>query len=694
MRPPIAKTTPHQTTIHGLERSDPYFWLREKQSPDVAAYLEAENAYTDHAMAHTGALQEQLYQEIIGRIQETDLSVPVQKDDFFYYSRTEEGHQYPIYCRKAGDLEAEEEVLLDLNVEAEGNDYFSLGVFEVSPDHRTLAYATDTDGSESYTLRFKSLDKTGSDESRMFEDEIAGVSYSVEWGGDSQTVFYTTEDHAKRPFKLFRHELGQEKSDDTPLFHEPDELFRIGVSKTKDGTYLVLSIASIETSENRLLKADLSERDFRLVEPRRHGIRYHLEHRNGVLYILTNEDAPNYRLMTAPASTPGRSGWQPMIEHDPGIMLNAIDMFERFLVLYERRSGLKSIRVLDFDRDDAHEIDFPEPVFTIRGGLNPMYRSRTLRFTYTSLTTPNSVFDYDMESRERTFLKQQPVLGGFDPANYQSERLFVTAEDGAKIPVSLVYRKGLEKDGDNPCLLYGYGAYGMSTDPGFSSHRLSLLDRGMVYAIAHIRGGQEMGRQWYDQGKFLAKKNSFLDFIAAGKALLEAGYTSRDRLAVMGGSAGGLLVGTVLNMAPDLMKAAIAKVPFVDVINTMLDDTLPLTVPEYEEWGNPNDEAYFDYILSYSPYDNVEAKGYPEILVTAGLNDPRVHYWEPAKWVAKLRAAKTDGNRLLLKTNMGAGHGGASGRYDALRELAFDYAFILDALNVPENPFLNVGSAT
>ncbi len=683
MRPPVAKTIPHQTNIHGLERSDPYFWLREKQSADVIAYLKAENAYTDHAMAHTEALQEKLYQEIVGRIRETDLSVPVQKGDFFYYSRTEEGRQYPIYCRKAGDLEAEEEILLDLNMEAEGSDYFSLGVFEVSPDHRTLAYATDTDGSESYTLRFKSLDKTGSEKSLMAEDEIPGVSYSVEWASDSKTVFYTTEDEAKRPCKLFRHELGQ-KSDDTLLFHEPDERFRVGLGKTKDGTFLVLSVASIETSENHLLKADLSEPGFHLVEPKRDGIRYHLEHRNGTLYILTNEDAPNYRLMTAPVSAPGRSNWQAMIEHDPGIMLNAIDMFEHYLVLYERRGGLKSIRVLHLDRNESHEIEFPEPVFTVRGGLNPMYRSATLRFTYTSLTTPSSVFDYDMESRERKLMKQQPVLGDFDPAYYQSERMFVTAEDGAKIPVSLVYRKGLEKDGNNPCLLYGYGAYGMSMDPSFSSHRLSLLDRGMVYAIAHIRGGQEMGRQWYDQGKFLAKRNSFSDFIAAGNALLETGYTSRERLAIMGGSAGGLLVGAVLNMAPDLMKAAIAKVPFVDVINTMLDDTLPLTVPEYEEWGNPNDKVYFDYISSYSPYDNVDAKDYPEILVTAGLNDPRVHYWEPAKWVAKLRATKTDGNRLLLKTNMGAGHGGASGRYDALRELAFDYAFILDALNVSE----------
>lgn len=678
MRPPIAKTIPHQTTLHGHQRNDPYFWLRDKQSPDVSAYLEAENAYTDEMMAHTGELQAQLYQEIIGRIQETDLSVPERVDDFFYYARTEEGCQYPIYCRKAGDLEADEEILLDLNLEAEGFDYFSLGAFDVSPDHRILAFATDTNGSETFTLRFKDL-ASGD----ILGDEIQHVSYSIEWANDSRTVFYTIEDEAKRPFKLFRHTLGQ-SGDDALIYHEPDELFRVGLGKTKDQAFLMMRVASIETSECHLLRADLSEPSFRLIEPRQTGHRYGLEHRNGVLYILSNENAPNFQLMTAPVDRPGKRNWTVMIEHDPGIMLNSLDMFEQFLVVYERRGGLKSIRVMNFENNDIHDIEFPEPVFTVRGGRNPMYRSETLRFTYTSLTTPSSVFDYGMRSRERKLLKQQPVLGDFDQARYQSERLFVTAEDGAKIPVSIIYRKGLEKDGNSPCLLYGYGAYGASMDPSFSSHRLSLLDRGVVYAIAHIRGGQEMGRQWYDQGKFLAKKNSFTDFIAAGQALIDAGYTNNNRLSITGGSAGGLLVGAVLNMAPDLMKAAIAKVPFVDVINTMLDETLPLTVPEYEEWGNPNDKDYFNYILSYSPYDNVEPKAYPEILVTAGLNDPRVHYWEPAKWVAKLRATKTDANRLLLKTNMGAGHGGASGRYDAFKELAFDYAFILDALDAKE----------
>jgi oligopeptidase B len=690
MNPPIANRIDHQNEIHGDLRNDPYAWLKTKTDQAVIDYLEAENAYAEHEMAPTEALQETLYDEMIGRIQETDLSVPVRIDGYLYYSRTEEGRQYPIFCRKAGDETAREEVLIDLNVEAEGHDYLSLGLFEISPDHKILAYSLDITGAESYSLYFKDLER-----GVVLDDRIEDVSYSLEWANDSQTVFYTVEDHAKRPYRLLRHKLGQD-GDDVLVFEEPDELFRVGLGKTKDDAFLVLGIASIETSECRLLDADQPTSSFHVVEPRSAGHRYRIEHRDGLLYILSNRDAPNSKLMTTPADRPEEANWREMIPHDPGIMLNGLDMFEDFLTLYERRGGLKSIRVLSFEEaatsdhggdgappsTHAHEIVFDEPVYTVSGAQNPMYATRTLRFTYTSLTTPASVYDYDMVTRERQLLKRQPVLGDFEVENYESERLFVTAEDGAKIPVSVVYRKGLERDGDNACLLYGYGAYGMSMDPGFSSHRLSLLDRGMVYAIAHIRGGQEMGRQWYDQGKFLNKKNTFTDFIAAGGALIDGGYTKSDRLAIMGGSAGGLLVGAVINLAPDLIKAAVAKVPFVDVINTMLDETLPLTIPEYEEWGNPNDKTYYDYILSYSPYDNVEAKAYPHLLVTAGLNDPRVHYWEPAKWTAKLRALKTDQNWLLLKTNMGAGHGGASGRYDALKELAFDYAFILCKLGV------------
>ena len=518
MRPPVAKTIAEEAEIHGQRRRDDYAWLKNKEDPEVIAYLEAENAYTEHEMAHTKALQQTLYEEMVGRIQETDLSVPVRIDNYLYYSRTEEGRQYPIYCRKPGD-EGEEEVLLDLNAEAAGHDYLSLGLFEVSPDHRLLAFSLDTTGAESYTLRFKNLER-----GTLLDDKIEDVSYGLEWANDSRTVFYTVEDHAKRPYRLLRHELGQ-TADDAVIFEEPDELFRVGLSKTKDHAFLVLRIASIETSECRLLNADLGEPAFHLVEPRDPGHRYSVEHRGGLLYILSNRDAPNFRLMTVPVAQPAEANWREMLPHDPGIMLMGLDMFEDFLAIYERRSGLRSIRVLALDDQSAgssaslggHEVTFDEPVFTVSGGRNPMYRSRTLRFSYTSLTTPASIYDYDMSTRERQLLKRQPVLGGFDRDDYESERLFVTAEDGAKIPVSLVYRKGLERNGAAPCLLYGYGAYGMSSDPRFSSHRLSLLDRGMVYAIAHIRGGQEMGRQWYDHGKFLNKKNSFLDFIAAGE---------------------------------------------------------------------------------------------------------------------------------------------------------------------------------
>ncbi len=676
MRPPVAKIVPHEITTHGHRRVDPYFWLKNKGQTDVTAYLEAENAYAEAVMASSEALRRRLYREMVGRIRETDQTVPVRIDDFFYYSRTEEGRQYPIFCRRAGSPEAAEQILLDLNEEAEGFAYLSLGLFKVSPDHKTLAYSVDTTGAEDYVLRFKNLisgEKLG--------DEIANVSRSLQWANDGRTVFYTVEDRAKRPFKALCHRLGQE-GEDRCVFIEPDGLFQVAIGKTKDQAFLTLRIASIETAEVRVLPADLSATEFRLIEPRQAGLRYRVEHRDGLFYILTNDDAPNCKLVTAPVTAPDKANWRPLIEHDPGIMLNGLDMFERHLAIYERRGGLRSVRVMDLDTGQHHEIEFHEPVFTVVGGDNPMYRSQVLRFTYSSLTTPNSVFDYDMVSRQRRLLKQQPVLGDFDPANYASERLFITAEDGAKIPVSLVYRKDLEKNRRNPCLLYGYGAYGISVDPTFSSHRLSLLDRGVIFAIAHVRGGQEMGRQWYDQGKFLAKRNTFTDFIASMRALIEQGYTSRDHLAIMGGSAGGLLVGAVLNMAPELIRAAVAKVPFVDLVTTMLDDTLPLTVREYEEWGDPNEPRYYHHMLSYSPYDNVEARAYPHLLVTAGLNDPRVHYWEPAKWVAKLRALKTDDNRLLLKTNMGAGHGGPSGRYEALRDLAFDYAFILETLQV------------
>ena len=675
--PPSANAIPHDLITHDHRRVDPYHWLRNRDNPDVIAYLEAENDYTHAVMAHTETLQQTLYDELLGRIQETDLSVPVKIDAYYYYVRTEEGQQYPIYCRKHGSLEAEEHILLDLNVEAEGHDYLRLGVYETSPDHSLLAYSLDTDGSEEYIVYIKNL-ATGD----RLPDIIPKTSYSLEWGNDNQSIFYTTHDHAQRPDKVHRHQLGSPVDEDIELFHETDELFRVSLYKTKDEAYIVLDTRSIETSESHVLDANTPLASFRLLHPRQPGMRYDLEHRNGVYYILTNDNAKNYKLMTTPTSQPEKAKWQTLIPHRDAVKLNDIDVFADYLVLYERENGLKTLRIHHFDSGETHAIDFAEAVYTYGANSNPDFHSHTLRYTYMSLTTPDSVFDYDLTTRTQTLLKQKPVLGGYAAADYQSERIMATASDGTQIPISLVYKRGLERHGRNPCVLYGYGSYGSNMDPWFSSNRVSLLDRGCLFAIAHIRGGQELGRDWYDQGKLLQKRNTFTDFIACGEALVAQNYTRPASLAIMGGSAGGLLIGAALNLCPKLAHVAVAQVPFVDVLTTMLDASLPLTVGEYEEWGNPNDKAYYDYILSYSPYDNVSSQDYPHLLITAGLNDPRVQYWEPAKWTAKLRTMKTDTNRLLLKTNMGAGHSGASGRYDMLQEIAFEYAFILDTLGI------------
>ena len=676
--PPQATPIHHKLTVHGHTRIDPYYWLREKGNPAVIGYLEAENAYAETVMAHTAELQDRLYTEMLGRIQETDLAVPVRRGAFVYYSRTEEGRQYPIYCRKPDRPEAEEAVLLDLNAEAEGHAYLRLGVYEISPDHRLLAYSLDTSGSEDYTVYVKDLSSGA-----LLADQIPNTSYAVEWANDNRTLLYTTQDAAKRPHKVCRHRLGSDPAGDSELYHEADELYRVHLYTTKDRAYLVLSINSIETSEVWLLSADAPDRRFRLIQPRQTGLRYHVEHRDGLLYILTNAAAKNGRLVTAPAKDPARRNWREFVPHRASVKLDDMDVFADYLVLYERENGLRSLRVHHFADGQDRPVSFPEPVYTYAQAENPEFDTPTLRFTYMSLTTPDSVFDYDMAQGTRSLRKQKPVLGDFDPAAYRSERVFATAQDGARIPISLVYKTGFRRDGSHPCLLYGYGSYGSSLDPWFSSNRLSLLDRGFVYALAHIRGGEEMGREWYEQGKLLHKKHTFTDFIACGQTLVAENYTSSQRLAIMGGSAGGLLIGAVINMAPRLAAVAVAQVPFVDVVTTMLDESIPLTVGEYEEWGNPRLKAYYDYMLSYSPYDNVDAQPYPHLLITAGLNDPRVQYWEPAKWTAKLRATKTDDTRLVLKTNMGAGHGGASGRYDLLKEIAFEYAFILDALGGP-----------
>ncbi|HEU0016639.1 MAG TPA: S9 family peptidase [Longimicrobium sp.] len=674
---PRARIVPKTDTLHGDVRVDDYFWLRERTNPDVIAYLQAENAYADSAMAGTKALQETLYQEMLARIRQTDLSVPDRIGPYFYYSRTVEGKSYPIFARRRGSMEAPEEVLLDRNEMAEGKRYFSTGAVTVSPDHRLMAFSVDTTGAEYFTLMVKDL-STG----RILPERIDSVHFSVAWAADNRTLFYSKTDAAQRPDRIFRHVLGTDPRGDQLVFHEPDVLFRVGIGRTKDDRWMTLSSSSFTSSEYRVAPAE-NPAQFRLVEPRQKDLLYYLTHQDGRFLIRTNADgANNFKLVAAPVDNPGRASWRDVVPHRDSVLLDGFDVFRDHIVLYERANALRQIRVRDVRSGQDHLIAFAEPVYTAGGGSNPEYNTSTLRFSYTSMVTPPSVYDYDMRTRERTLRKQSEVLGDWDPARYATERTWARAADGAMVPVSLVYRKPLVKDGSRPMLLYAYGSYGSSSDPTFSWNNLSLLDRGVVYAIAHIRGGQEMGRSWYDQGKMMNKRNTFTDFIAVAEHLVRERWTAPERLAITGGSAGGLLMGAVVNMRPDLFRVVVANVPFVDVINTMLDASIPLTAGEWEQWGNPANEEHYRYMLSYSPYDNVERKAYPAMLVTTGLNDPRVAYWEPAKWVAKLRAMKTDQNLLLLRTNMGAGHGGSSGRYEAYREQAFRYAFILSQLGI------------
>jgi oligopeptidase B len=674
LAPPVARVVPRVETVHGELRVDDYFWLRDRSDPAVIAYLEAENHYTAGIMRHTEGLQERLYEEMRRRIKETDLSVPERLDDYFYYSRTEAGGQYPILCRQHGEGGAEE-ILLDQNPLAAGHGYFRLGASAVSPDHRLLAYSVDTSGAEEFRLFIKDV-TTGA----LFAESIVNTSHDVAWANDSRTLFYTALDRAHRPCRLYRHLVGTNPAQDLLVYFEPDPSFFLDISRTRSRSYLLLDISSHSTSEVRFVSADRPDEPFRLVQPRAPGIEYTVSHHGDRFFITTNDAAPNFRLVQAPVATPGREHWSAVLPYRPEVKVDATDTFGKHLVVYERESGFRQIRVLDLASGAEHLISFPEPVYTFRAHDNPEFDTSLLRFTYTSLVTPNSVVDYDLGERTWTVRKQTEVLGGYDPSRYRSERLTATAPDGTRVPISLVYRLPLQLDGQRPLLLNGYGAYGLSYDPTFSSNNLSLLDRGFVVAIAHVRGGEEMGRGWYEGGRLLNKRSSFTDFIAAAEYLIGKGYSTADRLVISGGSAGGLLMGAVTNMRPELFRAVLAEVPFVDVVNTMLDASLPLTVIEYDEWGNPNDRVAYEYIRSYSPYDNVGAQPYPHMLVTAGLNDPRVAYWEPAKWTAKLRAKKTDHNRLLLRTNMGAGHAGASGRYDHLREVAFRYAFVLDVL--------------
>ena len=685
---PAAAVHPVVHQNHGDARVDHYYWLRERDNPAVLAYLEAENSYTEAMLAHTGALQASLFEEMKGRIKETDESAPVAHGGYFYYYREEAGKQYRIYCRKESRPDAAEQVLIDLNAEAEGHDYLRMGNFRVSPDHSLLAFALDTDGSETYTLRVKDLAN-----GELLPDRIGNTYYGLEWGNDNRTLYYTTLDAAQRPYKLHRHRLGDAASDDETIYHEEDERFFLRLYKAKSERYIFFALGSAVTSEVYAIDAD--DRDGRpiLAQSRVQDMEYFVTHHRGRsgeerFVILTNWEAENFRVMAAPVDAPARENWQELIPHSAEVTLDRIESFQEFIVVWEREAGLTQISVYDL-RDGSfwagrgaasHRVEQPEPVYTVSAGQNPEFGSRTLRYHYTSLVSPPTVFDYDMNDRRRALRKQDEVKG-YDPAAYRSERIWATAPDGVQVPLSLVYAAGVEKDGQNPCLLIGYGSYGMSYDPSFSSNHVSLLRRGFVVAYAHVRGGGEMGRQWKEDGKYLKKKNTFTDFIACAETLVARRYTSPRRLVISGRSAGGLLMGAVTNMRPELFAGVVAGVPFVDVVNTMLDASIPLTVIEWEEWGNPAEPEYYHYMKSYSPYDNVEAKDYPAILATAGLNDPRVQYWEPAKWVAKLRACKSDDNPLLLKTEMGAGHFSKSGRYDYLEEIAFEYAFILDTVD-------------
>jgi oligopeptidase B len=675
--PPQAPKKTHEITEVGHTRNDPFFWLRDKDNPEVLKYLEAENRYTESVLKHIRKLQETLYHEMRGRIQESDISVPEKIDDYYYYSRSETGKQYGIFCRKKGSLDAKEEVLLDENELAKGQKYFRIGTLSVSRDHQLLAYSTDTNGSETYLLRIKSLE-TGA----LLPDEIKNCGGSFAWANDNKTFFYDQLDDARRPYKALKHVLGTSVNQDPTVYEEQDARFFLEISKSRNEKLIFVSVESELSSEVRFLNADRPDGQLTLVRPRENNLLYEVENHGDRFFIVTNENAKNFRIIETPVASPGKESWKDFIPYDPEVKIDGVDAFENYLAISERLKGLPAIRIYDLKSGESHEINFGEPTYDVSLGGNPIFDTDVVRINYSSFVTPDSVIDYDMASRQKELRKEKTVLGGYQKSDYGAERIFAKAEDGIDIPISLVYKKGFKKDGAAPLLLYGYGAYGECSDADFDSNTISLLDRGFVCAIAHVRGGEELGRTWYEDGKLLKKKNTFSDFICCAQYLIDQRYAAPKRVAILGASAGGLLVGAVMNMRPDLFTTVIAIVPFVDLLNTMSDPSLPLTVTEYEEWGNPEDPKYFDYMASYSPYDNVGEKQYPNLLVTAGLNDPRVSYWEPVKWVAKQRTLKHQNRIVLLKTYLGAGHGGDSGRFDQLKETAMEYAFALDTLRV------------
>jgi oligopeptidase B len=683
--PPIARTEHKETALHGVVLTDDYAWLRDKENPEVTAYLEAENAYAAAVMKPLDGLRQELYQEMLSHVKQTDVSVPFRDGSWWYYTRTEEGLQYAIHCRTHGSPNATEDtpeqVILDGNQLAEGHAFFSIGATDITSDGRWLAYTTDTTGFRQYTLHIKNLE-TG----ETLADEVERIG-SVVWAADNRTLFYTVEDEEqKRQYQLWRHCVGQ-TTENVLVYQEDDERFNLGAGRTRDGKFVVMESASHITTESWVLPAAEPEGRFTLISAREDEHEYSIDHRNGLWFIRTNDRGRNFRLVTAPVSTPGREFWTELIAHRDGVMIEEIDLFAGFFIACEREEGLPRLRLWRFDGDGpeaakAGEISFPEPAYSAQPHVNRIFDTLTFRYSYQSLVTPSSVYEYEVATGASTLLKQLEIPGGFDRTLYASERVQATAADGVMVPVSLVYRKDKRVEGRNPLYVYGYGSYGYSLPLGFSSNRLSMLDRGVMMAYAHIRGGGDLGEPWHDAGKMLAKRNTFTDFIACVEHLTAASYGDPARVAIEGGSAGGLLMGAVVNLRPDLFRAVLSHVPFVDVMNTMLDATLPLTVPEYEEWGNPNEAEYFTYMLSYSPYDNLKAASYPAMLVKTSLHDSQVMYWEPAKYVARLRTLKTDGHALLLVTNMQAGHGGASGRYDYLKEIALDYAFLMRELGL------------
>ena len=675
--PPVAKTMHTENHINGGHLVDDYKWLREKSNPEVAQYLEAENAYTDSIMKPTEPLQQKLYEEMVSHIKETDVNVPFKDGDYFYYFRWEAGKQYQIYARRKGSLETGEQITLDVNELAKGEKFMALGGYTVSDDGNLLAYSTDNTGFRQYHLHVRDL--------RTHKDlpDTAEKAGSIAWANDNQTLFYTVEDAAKRQYRVYRHKVGTDTKDDELIYEEKDERFEVSVAKTRSRKYLFIFSNSHTTSEARYLDASTPSSEWKLIAPREQDIEYYPDHSGDQFFIRTNDKGRTFRLVSAPVADPGKNNWKEIVPMRPDVMLSDIEIFQDFYVLIERENGLPQLTVVDLASGAKNRITFPEPVYTAGPEVNMEFKTRFFRYAYQSLVTPPSVFDYDVARHTSVLRKQNEVPGGYDPANYKSERLWATAKDGVKVPISVVYRKDLKKpDGSNPLYVSGYGSYGISTNATFSSARISMLDRGVVMAYAHIRGGGDLGKTWHDAGRMMNKMNTFTDFIACTEYLAANKYGARNKIAIEGGSAGGLLMGAVTNLRPDLFRAVVSHVPFVDVMNTMLDASLPLTVGEYEEWGNPNEKPAYDYMLKYSPYDNLKKGAYPAILVKTSFNDSQVMYWEPAKYVAKLRTLKTDHNVLLLKTNMAAGHGGASGRYNRFKDVAFDYAFVLTQLGV------------